>query len=79
MRPDVTRWLVLDDDRAWIERVIGPVRCVFTDPRRGLTAENAERVVALATAEPQFSEDQLKSRFPNCVELPTFSSANEFE
>lgn len=45
MRPDVARWAVLDDDRLGIERVLDPSHCVFTDPRRGLTVEDAGRVV----------------------------------
>jgi hypothetical protein len=54
MRPDVTRWAVLDDDQPAIERVLDPARCVFTDPARGLTAEDAERVVGVLT-QSQFS------------------------
>jgi len=45
MRPDVQRWVVLDDDRPAIERVFDPARRVFTDPARGLTTEDAGSVI----------------------------------
>jgi hypothetical protein len=44
---DTTRWVVLDDERLAIEPILGTERCVFTNPARGLTAENAERTVEI--------------------------------
>lgn len=49
--PDVSRWVVLDDERLAIEPILGNERCVFTNPARGLTPENAERAVEILMAE----------------------------
>lgn len=43
--PAVTNWAVLDDERMSIEPILGPSRCVFTDPLRGLEFRDAERVI----------------------------------
>jgi hypothetical protein len=45
--PKVSRWVVLDDERMGIEPILGGGRCVFTNPARGLTADDAERAVRL--------------------------------
>ncbi len=45
--PNSQRWVVLDDERMAIEPVLGNERCVFTNPARGLTAEDAERAINL--------------------------------
>lgn len=45
--PDITCWVVLDDERQAIEPILGTERCVFTNPTRGLTPENAERAVEI--------------------------------
>lgn len=45
--PDVTRWAVIDDERSGIELLLGADRCVFTDPARGLTADDVERAVGM--------------------------------
>jgi len=45
--PDMHRWVVLDDERMAIEPILGSERCVFTNPARGLTAEDAERAIEI--------------------------------
>jgi hypothetical protein len=45
--PAVDRWVVLDDERMGIEPILGDARCVFTNPARGLTADDAERAVGI--------------------------------
>lgn len=45
--PDVRSWVVIDDDRMAIEPVLGDGRCVFTNPARGLTEDDAERAAAI--------------------------------
>ena len=45
--PDVTNWVVLDDDRAATEPILRSDRCVFTNPARGLTTGDAERAVEI--------------------------------
>jgi len=45
--PSATRWVVLDDDRMAIEEILDNDRCVFTNPARGLTDEDAEKAVAI--------------------------------
>lgn len=44
---DVSRWVVIDDERLAIESILDNDRCVFTDPRRGLTDEGAERAIQI--------------------------------
>lgn len=48
--PDVTRWVVIDDERSGIEPVLGADQSVFTNPARGLTAADAERAVGILGA-----------------------------
>jgi hypothetical protein len=48
--PNVTRWVVLDDERLAIEPVLGSEQCVFTNPARGLTPENAERAIEILSS-----------------------------
>lgn len=45
--PNVQRWVLLDDERMAIEPILGNDRCVFTNPARGLTAEDAERAIGI--------------------------------
>ena len=45
--PSATRWVVIDDDRMAIEETLDNDRCVFTNPARGLTDEDAEKAVAI--------------------------------
>ena len=45
--PEVTRWVVVDDERLGIEPVLGNERCVFTNPDRGVTTGDAERAVEI--------------------------------
>lgn len=45
--PEVQNWLVIDDEKLAIETVIDPGRCVFTNPARGLTMDDAERAVKI--------------------------------
>ncbi len=45
--PEVCRWVVLDDERMAIEPILGNRRCVFTNPARGLTADDAERAIEI--------------------------------
>jgi hypothetical protein len=45
--PEVSRWVVIDDERLAIESILDPHRCVFTNPARGLTADEAERAVGI--------------------------------
>ncbi len=48
--PDATRWVVLDDDRPAIEPILGLHQCVFTNPERGLTSDDALRAVGILGA-----------------------------
>ena len=45
--PEVSRWVVIDDERFAIESILDPCRCVFTNPARGLTADEAERAIGI--------------------------------
>lgn len=45
--PAVKAWVVIDDDRKAIEPVLGGGRCVFTDPERGLTEDDAARATEI--------------------------------
>lgn len=45
--PEVSRWVVIDDDRSAIEGVLDGSRCLFTVPDRGMTLDDAERAVAI--------------------------------
>ncbi len=45
--PEVSHWVVIDDERLAIESILGNERCVFTNPDRGLTTGDAERAVAI--------------------------------
>jgi hypothetical protein len=47
--PQIINWAVLDDDRWAIEPLIGCSRCVYTDPRVGLTEGGAEQVIGILT------------------------------
>lgn len=50
--PDVSRWVVIDDERLAIEPVLGARRCVFTDPAHGLTEMNAAAAIGILAGEP---------------------------
>jgi hypothetical protein len=39
--PSASRWVVIDDERMAIEEILDNGRCVFTDPTRGLTEQDA--------------------------------------
>lgn len=45
--PELTRWVVIDDDSSAIESILDCERCVFTNPARGLTLEYAERAQSI--------------------------------
>jgi hypothetical protein len=45
--PEVSRWVVIDDERLAIESILDQRRCVFTNPSRGLTADEAERAIGI--------------------------------
>ncbi len=45
--PGATRWVVLDDDRMAIEEVLNNDHCVFTNPARGLTVDDAARAIEI--------------------------------
>lgn len=45
--PAADRWVVLDDERMGIEPILGSMRCVFTNPARGLTPDDAERAIEI--------------------------------
>lgn len=60
--PDVTRWVVVDDERMGIEPVLGIERCVFTDPRRGLTVDEAARAIGILSASFRAPEATLSKR-----------------
>jgi hypothetical protein len=45
--PEVTQWVVVDDERLAIESILGSDRCVFTNPNRGLTTVDAELAVGI--------------------------------
>ena len=47
--PEVSRWVVIDDERLAIESILDNSRCVFTNPVRGLTPDDAERAIAVLT------------------------------
>lgn len=44
---EVSRWVVIDDERLAIESILDARRCVFTNPARGLTADEAERATGI--------------------------------
>ena len=50
--PEVSRWVVLDDERLAIEPILGNERCVFTNPARGLTPESAEKAIGILAMSP---------------------------
>lgn len=52
MNPSAVNWVVLDDERMGIERILDNDRCVFTNPTRGLTTEDAERAVGILAGLP---------------------------
>jgi hypothetical protein len=45
--PEVSRWVAIDDDRMAIEGILDNDQCVFTNPARGLTDQEAERAVGI--------------------------------
>jgi hypothetical protein len=45
--PSVKKWVVIDDERAAIEKTLDLDRCVFTNPVRGLTDEDFERATEI--------------------------------
>jgi len=50
--PEITRWVVIDDERMAIDPILGSERCVFTNPARGLTPEGAERAIEILGMPP---------------------------
>lgn len=45
--PEIHQWVVIDDERMGIEPILGNGRCVFTNPARGLTADDADRAIGI--------------------------------
>lgn len=45
--PDVGWWVVIDDEKMAIESILDCGQCVFTNPARGLTMDDAERTIAI--------------------------------
>ncbi len=75
--PNVLRWVVLDDERMAIEPILGSYRCVFTNPARGLTVEDAERAVEIlmkspAQREPDGARDSSRLSDGGLTLLPGF-------
>jgi len=68
--PLVSRWVALDDDRMAIEEVLDCGRCVFTNPGRGLTEEDAARAMAILMNAPQNSPKNLPSKSPRFERAP---------
>lgn len=42
-----TRWVVVDDERLAIKEVLDGERCVFTNPRVGLSTDDVERAIRI--------------------------------
>lgn len=51
---NVTRWVVIDDEKSAITKTLDCGRCVFTHPARGLTDDDAEIAVGILTADESF-------------------------
>ncbi len=68
--PSAIRWVVIDDDRMAIEEVIDCGRCVFTNPARGLTEEDAARAMAILMNAPQDSPQNLPTKSPRFERAP---------
>lgn len=45
--PSATRWVVVDDERLAIEEVLDGERCVFTNPRIGLSTDDVEKAIRI--------------------------------
>ncbi len=50
--PDVKQWVVIDDERSAIEATLDCERCVFTEPGRGLTADDVEAAIQILERHP---------------------------
>jgi HAD domain in Swiss Army Knife RNA repair proteins len=55
--PQISRWVVIDDEKPAIESILGCERCVFTNPARGLTEGDAERAGRILGSHAQVSEE----------------------
>ena len=45
--PNVTRWVVIDDEKLAIAETLDSERCIFTHPARGLTVDDAEKAIGI--------------------------------
>lgn len=55
--PRTRHWVVVDDERFAIEEVLDSRRCVFTNPRIGLTADDVERAIRILRLHGGFPGD----------------------
>lgn len=68
--PGTARWVALDDDRMAMEEILDNDRCVFTNPVRGLTADDAAKAVAILMNTPQASPKNLPAKSPRFERAP---------